>query len=740
MSSFYKSLTRSLSKKPFFPIVITVLFIVGASTGLFRLQIDTSVERILPPSHPDIIRQEEFKRNFIDDKKIVIGIQSQLLTQKEGVQFLENLSARLLALPEVSKIIGLPTLKIPSKKEGKIAFQKALESNLETLSKHPLFSDTIVAGNGSITVLQLFPADFWSLDFPGRLLQLLEEESTGDIKMFVAGTAFLEDEMISSIYRDLLILTPLVSLILAAFLSYFWRDLPLTLLCLVTVLLTRMANLGIMGWCDKPVTILTTVLPSIILSTGMAAAVHILSAMRNWGIENLEDILKQVFLPCLFASLTTAVGFGSLMLNPIIQVKEFGFFSMLGVLLSFVVAFGFTVPLACVLKIKKNTQCFISWTHPILFRTHEFVKLHTRKINICFSALLIFCLFLLPGNKVDITVFDNLKPNGAVLKGYEFFQENLSGVSTLELEMTGEPGKLIGPESLEGMLHLASELETNPMVNKTISIAHFVRYLQDIMSEGKEAVPASTQAADQLLFLYRLAGYNMVISDYITEERDRARFSVLIGNISAQEFSTLIELVKEKSKLYMGPDIHCEVTGSVYIYNQINNLLFFGLVKSLLTAFALVGTLLFMFLRSWRLGIIAFLPNAFPLAIIYGVMYLLKIPIDVQSAMVGCIALGISVDGTVHLLHNYREQRQYMTRLEALKSTWFAIGTPVVVATLTLIVVFASMSFSSFRPIRIFGLLCALGLVCALLADLLYLPSLLNREKKLENTNKAESV
>ncbi|MCJ7539620.1 MAG: MMPL family transporter, partial [Desulfobacterales bacterium] len=213
-------------------------------------------------------------------------------------------------------------------------------------------------------------------------------------------------------------------------------------------------------------------------------------------------------------------------------------------------------------------------------------------------------------------------------------------------------------------------------------------------------------------------------NDFITEAMDRTRISVLVGNISAGEFASLVQNVKGQCRTLFPPPLSYRVTGSVELYSQINQLLFKGLIKSLLAAFLCIGALMFLFLRSWRLGLLSFFPNAFPLAIAFGAMSILGLRMDIQAAMVGCISLGISVDGTIHLLHNYQLHPDKDAR-ERIRDTWLTVGQPVLITTFSLVLVFTLLILSSVRPTRTYGLLSALAILSAMAGDLIYLPALL---------------
>lgn len=726
MKLFYNKAATVTSSRPGLVLAFSLAFILLFSIGIYRITIDTSLDGVFSETNPLVLELKDFKKTFASDNKILIGVETAHLLSQKNVAFLRKLSTQLTEFPEVAKVVGLPTLKVPYGQNNKLSFKPALKTDPEILLAHPLFRSTLISTDKHATLLQLYPeGGEWPPDFPRRLASFIRELSSDTTHLYLAGVPILEQEIVESIYHDLFFLPPIVGLVLIAFLIFIWHDFACTILCLGAVSLTLTTTLGIMGWSSHPITVLTPVMPPLLMAATFASAAHILSAIKKIGSDNLPSVFARVFSPCLFAALTTGAGFGSLIFNPVIQVKTFGFFSMLGIFISFLVVFGCIVPMACILKIPQGkTRSFI-FLEKFLTRLNTLTKKSYLSIVFAFSSVMVMLLLFLPGLKVDISVFDNIDSGGEAYRGYQFFQNNFNGVATLELDLQSKDGLIIDPQILAGMLALGTELKKDARVNGVISIADFIVYLQGLVSPQTDISDQSGAELNQLLFLYRLSGYGIVIDEYISTKRDRSRLTVMVGNMSAGEFFTLSEKVQKLARAHLPENVQITATGSVEMYSQLNRQLFSGLVKSLGAAFIVVGVLLVLFLRSTILGMLAFLPNVFPLIIIYGTMRLFNLSLDAQTAMIGCISLGISVDGTVHLLHNHRSICTTTNPVGNIDKVWLSIGVPVLIATLILIVVFSLLCISSFRPIRIFGILSALGLVSALLADLLYLPALL---------------
>ena len=701
--------------------IITLIFVLALAGGIFKLQVDPSIDRIFPDDHPVAVTLEKFKHDYINDKVITIGIQAPNLFGRRGKRFLKKLVSEMSHLPDVEKVLGLPTLNIPRIDKNNLSFSPAIDLNPDFLRAHPFLKNTFISTDGDATLIQLYPKTEWPPRFQDQLDTLFKKVSFAGAHIYFGGMPLLEREIVRSVFHDLLILTPLAIGIIFIFLWILWRNVFLALICMGVVLATLAATLGIMGWANRPITIMTSILPALLLSIGMATAVHILSAIRTGDSAPIELSLAEVFRPCLFTTLTTAAGFGSLYFNPILYVKDFGLISLVGILVSLLISFGL-IPF--LFQRQRHTNENLHFHRATIFVLKKCVYLsrkYTRLIIIAFSAVILVAFLLVPRLKMDVSAFDYINPDSDTFQGYQFFQDHFSGVSTLELDIRSPEGHILDPKNIKALQDLSSTFEADPRVNKVISISNFLCYLQSLLSPEGTSLPPTRQAANQLLFLYRLSGYGFIVNDYVTAKNSGARVSIMVGNFSAKEFDALIDKVKKYCDTMLPPSLSYRITGSVELYAQVNQILFYGLLKSLGAAFLIIGFLMFIFLKSWRLGLISFLPNLFPLAVTFGSIALFAMKMDIQTTMVGCISLGISVDGTIHLLNHYQIQPEHR-----ISDTWFKIGHPVLLSTLTLIVVFGLFTFASLRPTQIFGLLTALALVCALAGDLIYLPAILS--------------
>ncbi len=701
--------------------IITLVFILILVGGIFNLRVDPSIDRIFPDDHPVAVTLEKFKHDYIDDKVIIIGIKAPNLFSQKGKRFLKKLVSDIAQLPEVEKVLGLPTLNIPRLIKNKLSFSPAIDLKPDFLRTHPFLKNTFISADGDATLIQLYLKTEWSRQFQGQLDLLFNKNSFTGAHIYFGGMPLLEREIVRSVFHDLLILTPLAVIVIFIFLWFLWRNIFLAVICMGVVLATLATTLGIMGWANRPITIMTSVLPSLLLSIGMATAVHILAAIRNTNDSSIELSLAKVFRPCLFTTLTTAAGFGSLYFNPILYVKDFGLISLVGIIVSLLIAFGLIPFLFQRRQPANENSHFHRSTAFVLKKSVYLSQKYNRLIIIMFSSVILFSFLLVPRLKMDVSAFDYINPDGDTFHGYQFFQNHFSGVSTLELDIRSPGGHILDPENIKALRDLSSTLEADPRVNKVISISNFLCYLQALLSPENSSIPPSRQAASQLLFLYRLSGYGFVVNDYMAEGDTGARVSIMVGNFSANEFESLISKVKKQCGTLLPPSLSYRITGSVELYVQVNQILFYGLLKSLGAAFLVIGILMFIFLKSWRLGLISFLPNLFPLSVTFGFIALFGIKMDIQTAMVGCISLGISVDGTIHLLNHYQAHPRH-----DLFHTWLNIGQPVLIATLTLILVFSLLIFASLKPTQTFGLLTALSLLGALAGDLIYLPAILS--------------
>jgi hypothetical protein len=286
------------------------------------------------------------------------------------------------------------------------------------------------------------------------------------------------------------------------------------------------------------------------------------------------------------------------------------------------------------------------------------------------------------------------------------------------IEGSGEDA-LLRPEGLQYVDALQRYAESLPLVLQSVSYLDSLGQIDKALAEpGDEPnlVLGSEDRAAQYMLLYESSGDPEDYDRYINF--DRSALSLIAsahgGSSIYIDIARRIERLAEQAP----PGVRVDSLGSVYLYSRAMDSLTRGMLMGLGVAVVLVGIVMIVGLRSFRLALVAAIPNLTPLFLGAALLGWLGVPISMSTSLVGCLALGLAVDDTAHVMGHVRPD-------ESLESAYQTVGPCVLLTTLALGLGFGALGLSEFETVQMLGFATTSTLLLALLADLLLLPSLL---------------
>lgn len=280
--------------------------------------------------------------------------------------------------------------------------------------------------------------------------------------------------------------------------------------------------------------------------------------------------------------------------------------------------------------------------------------------------------------------------------------------------------------------------------DNTISIADYIKLVHKEMNVGIpgdfDTTPDPEDPVSRnLIAQYALTLHHDEVSSYITSDWSEANIlirhnifsSAEIKKVIARAESEIADIIAE-----VDPLLEFSITGENVLVNKaadsITTSQIFGLGLLLLTIL-IIMSILFLNIKA---GLLALVPNIFPIFIFFGLMGIFKIPLNLGTCMVAAIAIGISVDDSIHFMTRFnQEMRIVQDREKAVERVIRSEVRPIVSTSMALILGFAILVFAHLMPLVYFGLLSAIVMFCAMVADLLITPILLS---SVQLTNIAE--
>ncbi len=726
--------------------VVSVLFAIA----LRNVRLDYDFEKFFPNDDPERDRYMAFRERFgYDNDFLMIGIERAegvldpaLLTQ------VDSLAGHLERLPLVQLVLTPTRLSEPIITPVGVFEVPWLRYTNDTLLaldsariwndpgvREPFFTDD---GRAMLVVMNAQPGlskarcDTLLADVRAALA------ATGLEDARLVGRIVGQDHYIHTMVRETVLFLTAAILLLAVFLWIGFRSVGGVVVPIAVVGLAILWQVGFMTALGKPLGILTMLLPTILFVVGMSDVVHILECfleeIRN-GVPRTRAIAvtyHEVGLPTFLTAVTSGIGFATLGTASIPPLQEFGLYTALGVLLTFILAFTLLPALLVLidpLKLLPNARQASHWDSrlPDLFR---WTIRNRRALLLGFG--LITVVGIVGANRIRVNNFllEDLPANDPLKQGFTWFEDRFGGVRPFELEITvtDSTRTVWDLDVLQQVELVQNYLDTAYRVDAIVSPVTLMASLNKAYNGGDityRRLPDEPEEAARMAKRARVFG-GQYIGGIVSENGRTARLTGRMrdegGFVHGQRNAALEAFIQARTD---GAVVRFQQTGMAYLIDHNNATLSTQLMRGMGLAVALTALIMWWFFRNWRMVLVALLPNLVPLLFIAGVMGFAGIDLKVSTAIIFSISFGIAEDDTIHMLAALRQHlRSGLTPAYALKRTYLRTGKAVTVTSLMLLSGFVLLVFSDFASIHYMGLLVTLTLAFAFVAELLLLPAL----------------
>jgi hypothetical protein len=484
-----------------------------------------------------------------------------------------------------------------------------------------------------------------------------------------------------------------------------------------------------MGATGTPLTFSTIVLPPLLLALGSAYSIHVLSSASGCrGADELEAQLRAVARPIALSGLTTAIGFLGIALVRIDAIRDLGTFGALGALTVAAAALSAAPATLALLPWHAREPRLRHWVGEVAGPALvAFLARRRAGVFAVWAVLVVGASAGLPRLDVETDATRWFPRESEVTRSYEAIRERLSGISPMNVVVEAEGGVAVtDPAVLTAIDALARHLDAQPGVGKVLSIADPLRQIHAAFSgsgDGDAGLPVEPGLVEQYLLL--LGGVDR-LRDVLADDRERANVMLRVDDNSSDHLLEVAALADAWWREHGAPGTRARTTGIMYEFARAEDEIAWGQIRGLATSLAVIAVLALVIFRSRRIAALALVPNAAPLLLCFGGMGLAGIPLDAATVVVGCLALGIAVDDTIHLLVGFTQHPLHRDDpAGALVDTFRRMLPPVVLTTAAIAIGFGVLGLSGFAITANLGLLTAGAVLVALLADVTLLPVVL---------------
>ncbi len=718
--------------------LVSFFFLLG--TG-----VDNSLEVWLVGDSPEYAVYQRFVETFGSEEFIIAAIEGDGLFDEAGRAVLEEATRRAAAVRGIESALS-PTTILD-------ALGLPVDKGVDVFRATPTYDGLLVSADGRTAAL-FMTIDPRAAERPEIVADLRETLGFLAEKGFglrMGGPPVLNAELNALSSRDPRVLFPVVFVVTMLFLAALFRNLRGVLVPIASLLVTVLVSLAVINLLGRRLNMITVGFPTVLWVLGISQAVHLLTAYGRRlkagrpARRAVSEALTEIRYPCFLMSITTAVGFLSLLFSDVGPVRELGAYTAGGILFGFWVNI-LVAPALLLLGRRQDRSAANESADETRTGTRFGLLLgwtvnHRLLILSGALGLMAACLFLATGIEVETNALRFLKEDNALVEDYAVIQERLVGLAPLEIVVKRSADELLSA-TIGKIRAFSHALDERVAGATTLSIDDFLKAaafrlslgvrieegltLEALRRRAEEffrTVPAPACAA-----LLPALGLKMEMGAYITPDTRSLRVSVLSPLFEGGEFIRFKKEVEAAAAESFGSS--APLTGIVPLLVSMQEYLTSSQIRCLGAALIVVFFFMIVAARSVVLALLCMVPNIFPVVVNFGVMGLLGVRLDAATMMIASVAVGIAVDNTIHMIVAYRSCRgQGLTRGAALEKTLRWKGTPIVYTTCITCVGFLVLAFSNFLPMGWFGALTALTIFWAMVGDLLILPTLFGRKE-----------
>jgi hypothetical protein len=742
---------------------ILVIVLTAAATLAFgwfasRLRVNPDVESLIPENAAVRQLMNRYRQGAVSGEYLVVAVSAPDPFALDKLAAYDQALRRLEELPELEPGITPFNLISFEKKgtrltavpvaPGRRAPQDAEELELfrRRLASTPYAANLVVSRD--LTVLAaFFPAkpvgDFAALM---RQVRGITAALEGHYRLLLSGSIPFVERTGVYLSRDLVLLFAAGAGLILLFYFLAYRTLRGVLLPFLVVLLGTVWSMGLMSLLGFSLTLLNIVTPPLLLTVGSSYGIHILnryyrgSPVRegHWLAGSLEEVSGTI----LWASLISVIGFASLVVTNIRQVREFAVVTSFGTLSCALLALFFFPAVLSRLPPpgrRQSRRVRAGLLSGMLLRLSRFVVRRRWPIVGGLAACALGFALSLPHIRTDTDTIGYFPRSDRVVQDMYFLTGKLGGFDELNLSLlapAGEAGYFLRPEALARVEALERRLAALPDICYAVSFASYVRFL-NLVASGQDRIP---DGRAPILLLSRLvrslaaeASGSNPVAGLANADFSRLTLSFRIYNSRTGKFINeqgLRELLAQMQPLIasaLPAEVRTELWGMGLQYLSLSDLLRGNLVRSFGMSVLLVLAVAVLTFRSLRYGLLAIVPLVSGMMLNFLLMALARIPLDMTTIMVSSVAVGMGVDDAIHFLLSYRRRRERVPgdARRAVAVTLVVTGRPIFLTSLSIVAGLLVLVLASFRPIVYFGLLVVFTLAATCAGTLIVLPALL---------------
>jgi predicted RND superfamily exporter protein len=738
-------------------LTLALAVTVAAGVGLGRLELSSDYRDFFAKDNPELIAFQDLEHRYAKNNNIFIAVTAEggsILT-RESLTTVHRLTSEAWRLPHVTRVDSLTNFEHIAGENDDVVIRELVRdpadldaaelARIETIVRgEPLIQDHLVSraldvAGVNITVDSAGLTDVEKPRLMGMLTDLLAdlEQANPGLDFHVTGSVAVDRAFDIAAERDFGVLIPIMYLVLLIVAFLVMRSIAATLGTFLVFTFATVTALGVIGFLGVKVTAISVAAPTIIMCLAVCHCMHVamnaMQDMRQTGDirTGIAQSLRQNFGALFLTSLTTIVGFVTMtMSGEVPPLADLGLTLSIGMTSAYLLSISFfpaflatfvrRVPLD-----RGETRLAAGLSRALTAKPVV--------VAAVFGAFAILCTAFIGKNEINDNYIEYFGKGVPIRRDTEHVAARLTGVHQIYYSVpSGRPGGIFEPSYLTTLDGFVAWLRTRSEVRHVTALTDTLARIHREMHSGDPAyhrIASTREENAQYFLLYEMSQpYGMDVTDRVDREQSATRVAVTLDNVSSREILALDRAAQEWLATHATPAMAAtRGSGPTMMFAHIGQRNARSLIVGNIASWGFVFLIFLLAFRSVKLAVIGMIPNTLPAFMAFGIWGLIDGTVGLAISIVTVMTFGIIEDDTVHAMTKYLQARRHGDNVrDALTHSLNRAGTAIVGASVVLGLGFAVLAFSDFRLNAGLGILTAIVIFAALLADLLLLPGLLS--------------
>lgn len=724
-------------------IISTLCLTVGALSLFPRIEVNPDLDKYIPEHIENKKYLVELDSVFGGNEMILVLFKADDVFNPSSLERIKAISQELKSLEGIQSSFSVFNAQHIRTEDGFMIMEPLIENIphsqgelelLKTRVESNKMASRFFVDDYSLASIILMKAPACSDNLVIEDIQNVISNSPGSEEVILGGMPYVRYSISGNINKDLKLLLPMAMLLMIFMLYFSFKEWKGVFLPFTIVVISMVLSFGVMALLSWKMSLITILLPIMLIAIANDYGIHMMAhyqelARLDQGYS-MSDICLKIYRdlkrPIVITSLTTIAGILGLLTHTMIPAAQLGVLAAIGIAFALFLSIWFLPAVLSYFKpvSKDNHKVMLLSPDRILQRFSSSVVRYPKRVVLISLIVSLLGVVGLSFIRVDTNVENYFLGNSDISRSIKLINNKFGGTQYLSIYIEGDvldPALLRRMESYESQL-----LEDENIGSLSSPVVLFKELSKGFYNSDEEQygqLPATADEAYQMIEMYSMSGDEEAIYQFLDYNYQTARILVSLKNASNSDVKRVLEKIES---ITSNDELVKYIAGQALTPMQLAEMVIDGQIKSLLFAISVVFILLSIIFRSVSAGVLSAVPLALSILVMFGLMGFLGIALDIATALLSSIMIGVGIDYTIHFIWRFKKELTATKSYpQAVEKTLMSTGRGIIFNGLSVIIGFLALTFSNFAPLRFFGGLVVVSISTCLLSALVLIPAII---------------